>query len=75
MHKKGYKMSTYTIPDLISQWAKGDLTPEQARPKGTRHLLQNLLAQANHQVDLSIRQSEFEQRLRLLEQPPMHRKP
>jgi len=71
MHKKGYKMSTYTLPDLISQWAKGDLTAEQA----IGHLLQNLLAQVNRQVELSIRQTEFEQRLRLLEQPPMHRKP
>ena len=64
-------MSTYTLPDLISQWAKGDLTPDQA----IGHLLQNLFAQANRQVELSIRQTEFEQRLRLLEQPPMHRKP
>jgi hypothetical protein len=50
-------MSTYTIPDLIHQWAKGDLTAEQA----IGHLLQNLLALFN-------RQTEFEKRLRQLEQ-------
>ena len=33
------------------------------------HLLQNLLAQSTRQVELSVRQTEFEQRLRLLEQP------
>ncbi len=52
-------MSTYTLPDLIHQWAKGELTADQA----IGHLLQNLLVLLN-------RQTEFEKRLRQLEQPP-----
>jgi len=50
--------STYSLPDLLRKWAQGDLTAEQA----VGHLLQNLLALGN-------RQSEFEKRLRALEQP------
>ena len=50
--------STYSLPDLLRKWAQGDLTAEQA----IGHLLQNLLAMGN-------RQSEFEKRLRALEQP------
>ena len=52
-------MSTYTIPDLIHQWAKGELTAEQV----IGHLLQNLLAVLN-------RLTTLEKRVRQLEQPP-----
>ena len=52
-------MSTYTIPELIQLWRKGELTIEQA----VGHLLQNLLALVQWRA-------EVEKRLRQLEQPP-----
>lgn len=52
-------MATYTPPDLIQRWAKGDLTADQA----IGHIMQNQLALFN-------RQNELEKRLRALEQPP-----
>lgn len=52
-------MSTYTIPDLLKRWIRGEMTAEQA----LGHVLQNLLA-------LSGRLAEVEQRLEQLEQPP-----
>lgn len=54
-------MSTYSPPDLLQQWAQGNLTADQARPAGTRHLIQNL-------VMLLQRLADLEKRLRLLEQ-------
>ena len=52
-------MSTYSLPDLLQQWAQGKLTTEQA----VGHILQNLLTFAQRLTDL-------EKRLRQLEQPP-----
>ena len=49
-------MATYTIPDLISRWAKGELTADQA----IGHLMQNFLAVVTRQTDL-------EKRVRVLE--------
>ena len=49
-------MSSYSTHELLSLWAKGDLTAEQA----VGHLIQNHLT-------LSQRQTEIEQRLRRLE--------
>ena len=57
-------MSTYSLPDLLQQWAQGNLTAEQA----IGHLLQNLLTLAQRLTDL-------EKRLRQLEQPPGKAKP
>ena len=37
--------STYSLPDLLHKWARGDITLEQA----IGHLLQHLLALANRQ--------------------------
>ncbi len=53
-------MSTYSLPDLLQQWARGNLTADQA----IGHLLQNLLT-------LAQRLTELENRLRQLEQPPL----
>ncbi|HMN31211.1 MAG TPA: hypothetical protein PKE45_23870 [Caldilineaceae bacterium] len=50
-------MSTYPLPELLSLWAKGELTAEQA----VGHLVQNQLA-------LSQRLAEVERRLRQLEE-------
>ena len=52
-------MSTYSLPDLLQQWAQGRLTTEQA----VGHVLQNLLTVVQRLTDL-------EKRLRQLEQPP-----
>ncbi len=57
-------MSTYSLPDLLQQWAQGKLTAEQA----IGHVLQNLLTLAQRLTDL-------EKRLRQLEQPPLKPKP
>jgi hypothetical protein len=40
LRKDEHRMSTHPISDLLSLWAKGDLTPDQA----IGHILQNLLA-------------------------------
>jgi hypothetical protein len=53
-------MSTYSIPELLQRWAKGELTGEQA----IGHMLQNLHA-------LFQWRTEVEKRLRQLEQPPV----
>ena len=53
-------MSTYSLPDLLQQWAQGNVTAEQA----IGHVLQNLLS-------LMQRLSDLEKRLRQLEQPPL----
>ncbi len=50
-------MSTYIPPDLLQQWAQGNLTADQA----VGHLIQNL-------VTLLHRLTDLEKRLRLLEQ-------
>ena len=50
-------MSTYNPPDLLQQWAQGNLTADQA----VGHLIQNL-------VTLLHRLTDLEKRLRLLEQ-------
>jgi len=50
-------MSTYSPPDLLQQWAQGNLTADQA----AGHVLQNL-------VTLLQRLTDLEKRLRLLEQ-------
>lgn len=50
-------MSTYSPPDLLQQWAQGNLTADQA----VGHLIQNL-------VTLLQRLTDLEKRLRLLEQ-------
>jgi hypothetical protein len=50
-------MSTYPVPDLLRRWSLGELTAEQARPEGTRQLLQHLLL-------LSQQMAELERRLR-----------
>ncbi|MFN8486384.1 MAG: hypothetical protein U0350_02255 [Caldilineaceae bacterium] len=52
-------MSTYSLPDLLQRWSKGDLTADQA----IGQLLQQLLILAD-------RQTELDKRLRALEQPP-----
>ena len=57
-------MSTYTLPDLLNQWQRDELTAEQA----IGHLLQHLAA-------LVQRQTETERRLKQLEQPPLQPKP
>ena len=57
-------MSTYSLPDLLQQWAQGNLTADQA----IGHVLQNLLTFAHRLADL-------EKRLRQLEQPPLNPKP
>ena len=57
-------MSTYSLPDLLQQWAQGKLTTEQA----VGHVLQNMLTFAQRLTDL-------EKRLRQLEQPPGKAKP
>ena len=63
-NKKGYnQMSTYNLPDLLHQWAQGNLSVEQS----IGHLLQNLLTFAQRLTDL-------EKRLRQLEQPPLKSK-
>ena len=49
-------MSTHSIHELLSLWAKGELTVDQA----VGHLMQNFLA-------LFQRQTDIEQRLRRLE--------
>ncbi len=54
-------MSTYTLPDLLKQWKSGEMTAEQAAPKGHPHLLQHLVA-------LAQRLNEAEKRIRQLEQ-------
>ena len=41
-------MSTHPIPDLLSLWAKGELTADQA----IGHMLQNLLALSQRLVAL-----------------------
>jgi len=51
--------STYSPTELLHKWALGELTTEQA----VGHLLQHLLALGNRQTD-------FEKRLRALEQVP-----
>ena len=51
-------MSTYSPPDLLQQWAQGNLTADQA----VGHLIQNL-------IPLLHRLTDLEKRLRLLEQP------
>jgi hypothetical protein len=50
-------MSTYTLPELLHKWDRGDLTPEQI----IGHLLQ-------HHAALAQRLNEVEKRLRQLEQ-------
>ncbi len=30
-------MSTYTLPDLLKHWQAGEMTTEQAAPKGPPH--------------------------------------
>ncbi len=57
-------MSTYTLPDLLKHWKLGEMTAEQAAPKGHPHLLQHLVA-------LVQLQAETEKRLRQLEQTPV----
>jgi hypothetical protein len=52
-------MSTYTLPEVLHMWDKGELTPEQA----IGHLLQ-------HHAALIQRLAEVEKRLRQLEQSP-----
>ena len=54
--KGRFRMSSYAITELLSLWAKGELTVEQA----VGHLMQNHLA-------LCQRQTEIEHRLRRLE--------
>ncbi len=56
-------MCTYTLPDLLKHWQSGDMTAEQAAPKGHPHLIQHLVA-------LAQRLSEAEKRIRQLEQTP-----
>jgi len=56
--RKGTTMSTYSLPDLLHQWAQGNLTADQA----VGHLIQNLLTLLHRLTDL-------EKRLRQLEQP------
>lgn len=50
-------MTTYPIPELLSRWARGQITADQA----LGYMLQHLL-------DLSTRLAEAESRLRQLEQ-------
>jgi len=59
LHKKGYnQMSTYSLPDLLHQWAQGNLTADQA----VGHVLQNLPLLLQRLTDL-------DKRVRQLEQP------
>ena len=44
-------MSTYTLPDLLNQWQRGDMTAEQAAPQGHPHLLQHLVALVQRQTE------------------------
>ena len=51
-------MSTYSLPDLLHQWAQGNLTADQA----VGHVLQNLPLLLQRLTDL-------DKRVRQLEQP------
>lgn len=52
-------MSKYSVKELLSLWAKAELTNEQA----IGHLIQNLVA-STERID------QLERRIRLLEHPP-----
>ena len=56
-------MSTYSLPDLLQQWAQGRLTTEQA----IGHVLQNLLTVVQRLTDLEKPGALW---ARQLEQPP-----
>ncbi len=40
-------MSAYTLPDLLKHWQSGEMTAEQATPKGHPHRRQHLVALAH----------------------------
>lgn len=52
-------MSTYSLPELLKKWDRGELSLEQA----IGHVLQHLLG-------VSKQLSELDKRLRQLEEPP-----
>jgi hypothetical protein len=57
-------LSTYSLPDLLRKWSKGELTPEQA----IGHLIQHGLAFGQR---LSALEKAGALRARQLDQPPV----
>jgi len=66
------RMSTYTLPDLLNQWQRGDMTAEQAAPQGRPHLLQHLVALVQRQTETEKPGALW---ARQLEQPGFQPKP